>query len=334
MSKYTGTGNNMYVPFGVLNNPVDYHFINAYNSIVSPSTVHCSNTYMSSFFAKYLIERAFSVFEFTIPDNWDRDYFLYTLFLAGFACVIRTRSYGVIVQECNISGQNVYYRPTDVYVANPLLQITRGIKIGEETELIRLQPDYTGIMDIVTFFADNMALCAEACGVNVLNSKLSFVFLTDDKAAAETYKKAYDSYASGQPMVVIGNKDLFGTQAKPMENFAFFNNDVNGSYVVDKLMAALRQWELMFDNYVGIPNNPVNKKERVIQSEVESNNVETRTLSDIWLETLEDSIERVKKMFDIELSVKYKYEVSDGILDDNIDRQDIRSRFDSRNEVK
>lgn len=283
-----------------------YRQINLYNSVFSPSTVHCSNTYLSGYFAKYLIQRAFSVFKFDFPENWDKDYTLYTLFLGGFFAVINTKSFGVIPQECNITGYNVYYRPTEVLIANPLLNITRGLKIGTETELVRLQPDFCGIIDIITYIADNMALCAEACGVNVLNSKLSFAFTTDDKASAESYKKGYDSYASGEPMVVLGGKDLFGDDGKP--NFMFFNNDVGNSYIVDKLMVALRQWELAFDNYVGIPNNPVNKKERVITSEVESNNIETRNLSDIWLETMKTCFDKVNKLFGINASVDYRYE--------------------------
>lgn len=304
-----------------------YRQINLYNSVFSPSTVHCSNTYLSGFFAKYLIQRAFSVFKFNFPENWDKDYTLYTLFLGGFFSVINTKSFGIIPQECNITGYNVYYRPTEVLIANPLLNISRGLQIGTETELVRLQPDFCGIIDIITYIADNMALCAEACGVNVLNSKLSFAFTTDDKASAESYKKGYDSYASGEPMVVLGGKDLFGEDGKP--NFMFFNNDVGNSYIVDKLMVALRQWELAFDNYVGIPNNPVNKKERVITSEVESNNIETRNLSDIWLETMKTCFDKVNKLFGINASVDYRYETvqqKDSTVEDN--NRDLRLRGD------
>lgn len=311
---------------GYAGDPATYDNINWYNSRFSPSTVHCSNTGLAQFFANYLLTRVFSVFKFELPDWWDRDYFLYTLYLNGFLAVINTRSYGVIPQECGISGMNVYYRPNKVLIANPLLKINKELDIATDTELIRLTPNYRGILDIVYFFADNMALCAEACGVNVLNSKLSFLFMTDNKAAAESFKKAYDSYASGQPMTVMGNKDLFGIDGK-QSRYEFFNKDVKSSYVVDQLFNALRQWELSFDNYVGIPNNPITKKERLIEQEIESNNVETRTLSDVWLETLKTSIEKVNKLFNLHVSVKYQYDFDysekGGIAGGNVD---IRSR--------
>lgn len=294
--------------------PVNYQTMNLYNSAFNPSTVHCANTYLVDYFARYLMQRAISVFEVECPESWDSDYLWYCLLLAGYVTVLNTRSYGVIPQDCTLSGYNVFYRPTDVLITNPLLKISRELRIGKECELIRLTPDYRGIYDIVTYIADNMALTAEAAGVNIINSKLSFAFVTDNKPAAESYKKAYDNYASGEPMVVLGGNDLFGAD-RTGEKFTFFNNDVAGSYVVDKLQNALRQWELMFDNYVGIPNSPVNKKERVVIAEISSNNVESRTLSDIWLETLNKTAGLVNKMFNTNVSFKYRHEVENDITE-------------------
>lgn len=308
--------NNRWGLVGYLDAPYSYKFINLYNAAISPSTVHCGNTYLVGFFANYLIQKAFSVFEFELPENWDKDYFLYTLFLGGYVCVLNTRSFGTICQECSLTGYNVYYRPTEVMIANELLRINRALKLHKECEIIRLQPNYRGIMDIVSYVADNMALCAEACGVNVLNSKLSFMFMTDDKAAAETFKKAYDDYASGAPMVVTGSKDLYGMDGRPKAEM--FNNDVSGSYIIDKLQTAIRQWELVFDNYVGIPNNPITKKERVVITEVESNNLETRVLSDMWLSTLRMTIDKTNALMGTNVKVKYRYDTNkyDGGVED------------------
>lgn len=312
-------------PIGQLTSPISYEQINLYNSLISPSTVHCQNTNLVWFFSKYLLQRAFSIYKFRFPDYWDKDYAKYTLFINGFFAVINTSKYGIIPQQCSLSGINVYYRPNRVLIANPLIMINKELVIGTDTELVRLQPDYSGIIDIVAYIADNMALTAEACGVNTINSKLSFWFMTDDKASAESYKKAYDSYTKGDPMVVTGGKDLF---ADGENNYEFFNKDVGGSYIVDQLMVALRQWELIFDNYVGIPNNPVSKKERVITSEVESNNVETRTLSDTWLECLKESISKVNRMFGLDIGVEYKYKMPEPETEgsEKGERVDIRSR--------
>lgn len=289
----------------LLNNGADYEHINLYNSSFAPSTVHSMNTGLTRFFASYLIQRIFGVYDITMPEHWDENYTRYCLFGIGYVAVIRTNKFGIIPQECTLGGFNVFYQPSKALIANPLLQ-SRELRIGVDCGMMRLQPVWKGVMDIVMYFADQMALTAEACGINTLNSKLSFLFLTDSKTAAQSYKKMYDNYASGEPLVVSGKDDLFDKEDG--ERFSFFNNDVAGSYIVDKLQAALRQWELMFDSYIGIPNNPVNKKERVTTVEVNSNNIESHVLADVWLHCMEQSFDRVNNLFGEQLlSVKYRY---------------------------
>lgn len=290
---------------------MSYEGINIYNSSMSPSTIHCSNTVLGNFFAKYLLMRLYSVFKFTIPDTWDRKYFLSVLFTSGHLTCLNTRTYGNIVQYGNLYGQNLYYMPTRSRVTNPLLRIERGLLIGKECEIINLQPDYTSAYDIILFFADNMAVTAETILVNTFNSKLSYIFFTDKKSYAETFKSVFDAYSRGEPATVTGNNDLFGPDGKE-SRYELFNGEIQKNFVVDKLQEALRRWEIMFFSYVGIINNPVNKKERVVTSEVESNNIETRAISDIWLENLQDSFKRVNKLFGIDCSVEYNHDINIG----------------------
>ena len=64
--------------------PADYRYENLYNASRSPSTVHVKNTRLYRFFRKYLLERAISVFKWNLPEEWDKDYFLYKLYGIGF----------------------------------------------------------------------------------------------------------------------------------------------------------------------------------------------------------------------------------------------------------
>ena len=122
--------------------PILYDHKNIYNSRVSPSTVHAKNTALSWFFYRYLMQKIFSVYEFDLPEEWDRDYFLYTIFTIGFGGVLATDKYGTIFQHGTLSGYNIYYRPTTFLVSNPALKKQYRLQIGEQTELIKLTPDY------------------------------------------------------------------------------------------------------------------------------------------------------------------------------------------------
>ena len=184
----------------VVNMSYSYDFINKYNAHIKPSTVHSQDNATAAFFRRYLLQKVISVYEFKgIPETWSIDYFLYTLFVLGFVAVINTDKFGVIPQHCSLFGYDVFYRPTNVNVANPLLKGNITPRIGTECALIRLMPDYGSCWDIISYYADLLALCTESLGANLVNSKLAYVFACDNKAVAESFKKMYDQINEGNP---------------------------------------------------------------------------------------------------------------------------------------
>lgn len=289
-----------------------YDMMNIYNAVRSPSTVHVKNARLTRYFRKYLLQKAISVFKWKLPENWDRDYFLYTLYGMGFISVFYYARYGVICQQCAPGGYNLYYRPSYVIVSNPLIDRALTLNIDTDCVLLKLQPDYSSIMDIVSFYADQLALCAEALGANMVNIKSGTVFGAESKAQAEAYKKMYDSLSEGDPAVVIGKK-LLDADGKP--SWFPFTQDVKQAYVASDILSDMRKIEAMFDTEVGIPNANTDKRERLIADEVNANNVETATRSELWLETLRKEIAKIKSMFDIDISVDWRVDPKTDIED-------------------
>lgn len=304
-----------------------YPIVNARTSAVSPSTVHVTNTALAQFFKRYLLQEAISVFEWKLPETWDKNYFLYVLYIWGFISIIKTDRYGVIPQHCTLNGYNVFYAPANAMVVNPLFRKSYNLVIGENCELLRLEPDYHGLYDIIDYYGDMMALAAEAAGVNLLNSKLSFVFgvgtesKKGTKAAAESLKKAYDQMASGEPAVFL-DKDLYTDDGKI--NVQMFNQDVGGNFIADRLLDVMRSIRCMFLTDIGIPNTNLYKASGVGEAEVSANNMETRSKCALWLTELQEGCERVKKMFNIDISVKWRGELQsmmEGITDERMDQR-------------
>ena len=296
----------------------DYDRINRYNfAYPSPSTVHCTNTTLVRYFAKYLLEQVFSRYEFTLPDNegWDLDYFRYVLFCWGHGAVIKTRKYGTIFQACTLGGYNVNYMPSYVLIANPLLPAYHEpIKIGMDTEVIKMQPNFTGIMDMIKYYADLMALTTEAIGMNIVNSKLAFVFAAQDKNIAESMKRLYDVIQAGNP-AVFADKHLFDNQGKLL--LQYFSQNLRDNYIAPDLFDCLKSIENKFNTDVGFNNANVDKKERLIKDEVNSNNEEVRSKASLWKECMEKSFKRVNKMFDLNLSVRFRKLESDSSTSQN-----------------
>ena len=293
--------------------PFEYDMINLYNAQRSPSTIHVKNTILRNYFRKYLLQKAISVFKWNLPEEWDKDYFLYTLYGIGFISILKTDRYGVICQQCAPGGYNLYYRPSYVIVTNPLLPKTLTLNIDRDCVLLKLQPDYSSIMDIVGYYADQMALASEALGINLVNTKTGTVFGAGNKAQAETYKKMYDNLSEGDPAVVIG-KDLLNDDGSP--NWFPFTQHVKEMYIASDVLSDMRKIEAMFDTEIGIPNANTDKRERLIADEVNANNVETATRCELWLETLRKGLQKANTMFDLSLSVDWrvnpKTDINDG----------------------
>ena len=284
--------------------PYYYNYINAETSQVTPSTVHVKDSGLCRYFTKYLLQKAMSVFEWDLPETWNKDYFLYVLYCWGYVAVVNTDKFGVIPQGCGLKGYDVFYAPTHAVIANPLLSGILEPRIGTQCELLKLQPDFSGILDLVGHYAEQMALASQSVSVNLLNSKLSYVFTAKTKALAESLKKMYDQIASGEPAVVIDSR--LKNAADGEETWKAFEQNVGGNYIVTNLLADLRKIEAMFDTEIGIPNANTDKRERLIQDEVNANNIETYSKCAMWLENLQDACKRVNNMFGLSISVRWR----------------------------
>ena len=287
--------------------PYSYEFINSYNSLVSPSTVHVKNTALAQYFKRYLLDEVFSVFDWTMPETWAENYFLTVLYCIGYISIFETDKFGVIPQHCGLGGYNVFYQPRYCIISNPLFTKSYSPVIGKDCEVLRLQPDWCGIYDLVDYYGDMLALTAETASVNILNSKLSFMVLAEDKATAETIKKAYDSFASGQPLTVVA-KNL--RDASGAERFVFLNQDVGKNYIADRLLADMNKILDKYDTEIGIPNANTDKRERLIQMEVASNGLDTQSCASMWLEELKKSAGKVNAMFGLNITVDWREDIA------------------------
>lgn len=283
-------------------NPVSWDNINLYNSKFSPSTVHCKNTALVQYFTQRLFEKFISCYKIKTPEIWPKNFFKYVLFGEGYISVFDTEKYGTVALNCYPYGYNLYYQPLDIVIANPLLPRDTRRRIDVDCVLIRLKDDYQGIMPLVSLYADMMALCTEAAGVNLLNTKLSYVFAAKNKAQAETFKKLFDKIASGEPAAVI-DKSLFNEDGTPA--WVMFQQDVGRNYITDKILLDLKRIEDDFCTAAGIPNANTEKRERLISDEVNANNDDTESLPRLIVENVSEGFRKVKDMFGLDCSIEY-----------------------------
>lgn len=283
--------------------PFLYDYINCYNTRAKPSTMHVANTGLSNFFRRYLLQKAMSPFRFTLPEWWAENYFLYTLYVEGRVAVVRTDIYGPICQSCQLGGYNVFYQPSFITIGNPLIRYTTNPIIGKDCEIIRLQPDYGGIYDIVSYYGDLMALCAQAGGVNIFNSHLSYILTARNKSQADSLKAIVDKVTSGEAAVVVDGALTAKDGSLPINMFA---QNLRNNFIAPELFDMLQNLERMFDQAVGLPNANTLKKERMVVDEVAANNFSTISKLGIWFDQLKKDCAKVRDMFNIEIDVEWR----------------------------
>lgn len=300
--------------------PYYYDEINKIAASRSPSTLHCHNTGLWRYYFRYLIQQALAQFKWKIPESWDADYFLYTLYGRGYLAIFDAGDlFGVIPNQCTLRGLNVYYHPTHAMIANPLLPGVHDLQINRDCVVLKLQPNYNSICDKVSYYADMMALCDETATVNLFNSQLSYVLGSSNKTSAEALKKMFDQLHSGNPAVAI-DKSLLGDDGQP--TWFPFNQNVGQNFVVDKIQAAKDTFKDMFLTDLGIRNANTQKRERMLVDEVNANNTETALVPDMWLQHLKQECDRANRMYGLGLSVEWRFDPAEG-GEDNDARNDV-----------
>lgn len=271
----------------------------ANNFSIKPTEVDGLNNYSYWYYRQKLYEKIYSRFEFIdFPKNWDIDYFRDVLFQEGVIMCVNT-NLGTLALRGSYSGLNVYEKPTHVTITNPVLG-TLERTIGIDVEPIYYEyfnQSYMTMEALVKRYALLLSQLDASLNMSLINSRVSHVFTSKDKAVINTLKSMYDKVSSGVPACfALLNKDM-----EP--SFQTWFNNVKNTYVGNDLMVTKRTILNEFCTEIGIDNANVNKRERLNSDEVNANNVETKTLIEMWIDNLNECF---KRCYDIDKSINVR----------------------------
>ena len=257
-----------------------------------PSDVDGVMNTSAYYYRLYLLKKLFGRFTFeNIPDGWDEDYMLETLFLNGFFTVCDT-SAGVLPLKCGLTGINVFEKPTQVIVANPVLgNLERTIDV--DCVVVQLQPNYEGVYPMINRYATMLAMCDSSIAVNLMNTKGTFLFGAANKAQSETLKQMYDKIAAGEPAVFVGDG---------LNKESFYLIPAKQNFIADDVQILKRKIINEFLTEIGINNSNLDKRERLTDNEVEANDQEVVSNIQCWIDNITWGIRKVNQMFGLDIS--------------------------------
>ena len=302
--------------------PLNYDAITWVGGHNPPAHVKAYNNRFYSYWERALFQRACSVFDFTLPEEWQgeiSDFFYWCLFRFGYVMIAYDDKFGTFFQPCSLNGYSFFYAPTECILSNPKLQ--KRYTIHEDCELLKLTPDYIGAWDIISRYAEQLSTLDVAINTNIINSKVAYLLGAKNKNAAEALKTIMDRINTGEPAVFY---DKAITAGKPGEDTPFQFQPVqkiHENYIVMDQLRDLQTILNAFDNEVGIPTVPYQKAERMVTAEAESKEADAVSRITVWKKSLDASLVNVNKMFpDLNISVKVRW--NDGDRENNPDRDD------------
>lgn len=304
--------------------PLNYDQINAIEGQYTPSMVKSFNNKVFIFWERALFQRAASVIDFNgLPDTWEgtrKDFFIYCLFKFGFIGVMYTKDYGLIFQPGTLMGYDLYYQPTKFIIANPHTSIENNeFTIGQDAELIKLTPDYMGIWDIISYYAEKLATLDNAINMSLINNKFAFMLAAKNKQASEAFKKMIDKVNAGEPAVIY-DLTLVNDRQDKTEPWQLWSRDhMKENYLTTMQLADFNTILHNFDKEIGIPTIPVEKKERMITDEAQSTVIDAISRSEIWLETLESSLNIVNAKYNLNITAKRHFKTEEVSEDERKD---------------
>lgn len=303
--------------------PFNYNKINVAAGTYNPSPVKAYNNETFDFWERALFQRALSVLEITLPEEWKgyiKDFFNYVFFRFGFVAVFDMDKYGKIFQPASLSGIDLWYGPTKAIVANPAFG-SKELEIGKDCEILKLTPDYLGIWDIISYYAEKLSTLDNAINMSLINNKYAFMLAAKNKSAAEALKKMIDKINKGEPAVIV-DVSIKNDPTDKTEPWQIIDRgNLKDSYLTTQQLEDFRTLLYNFDAEIGIPTLRSEKKERMITDEAIGLQRDAVSRSEIWIDTINDSAKAVNAMFGLNISAKRK-QIPEGGEENELEQAD------------
>ena len=239
---------------------------------------------------------AINVFKWSgLPEGIEERYIEKTLFDRGQMLFFRDPQKSYMALPCG-NGHML-----DVY-GEPLTYRAEGLNYNKEYKrkdcvLIENNKLRTPTSDTLFFFVRKLYEAERAMDVNLQTSKMPWVIVCDEKKLL-TYKEVFRKIDDNEPAI-------FGASGLSLDAIQVL--PTRGEFIGNDLMDFSHGVENKLLTFLGVDNLPVDKKERLVTGEVESNDQQVETNADLMLEARQRACEKINEMFGLNVSVELRH---------------------------
>ena len=210
-----------------------------------------------------------------------------------------------VLRSSSRENLNIYGEPTKLTLSG--FNEHRTVMMDE---CVRILNNDLGLptLEHIVYYARRMAEIDDIIMQNLRQQRVPYLFATDENNAL-SMKTLYDRIYQGEPAIFIDKEMLKGEP----ENIMVI--PTLAPYLVDKLQIQKQEMERELLTFLGI-NNTLEKKERLIVDETNSNNQFIKMASDIGFKQRQLACEQMNEMFGLNVRVvetqdEFECEVTD-----------------------
>ena len=231
-----------------------------------------------------------------LPNGIDEKWIEHFLFTEGKCMIFNDKKLGLMVSRCTETGINHYDEPINLMpVATNYCDI-REYENGKECVLIRNNDDMIPTETSIMLYAYRLADITRTIDINISAQKTPVLILCKEKQKM-TLKNIYKQWNGFEP-VIYGDKDVDLSGVKVLKTDApivFDTLQIEKNHIWNECMTML-----------GINNANMDKRERLVDDEVQANNEQVEMFALIGLKARQKACELINELFGTNISVDFR----------------------------
>lgn len=244
-----------------------------------------------------MLNKSLTMFEWkNLPDTLPAVEIEKQLQTNGYSIIAKVNG-NVYAFQGGFSGQDPYNQPTKAIVNNPSLNYNGTFTINDDCVIIKNDDMQQGLIHIYNKYGTLLIENQITMLMTDYNYRIPFTISSKDDSTTQSAREYLQKIIDGS-LGVIGEAKLFDALKVTPTN----NKGVNS---FADLYGYQQFIEAQLNNTIGLATNNNMKRERLTTNEIEVNKNASYPLIDNMLRNRKQAVEKINKMFDLDIDVEF-----------------------------
>lgn len=244
-----------------------------------------------------MLNKSLTMFEWkNLPDTLPAVEIEKQLQTNGYSIIAKVQG-NIYAFQGGFSGQDPYNQPTKAIVNNPSLNYNGTFTINDDCVIIKNDDMQQGLIHIYNKYGTLLIENQITMLMTDYNYRMPFTISSKDDSTTQSAREYLQKVIDGS-LGVIGEAKLFDALKVTPTN----NRGVNS---FADLYGYQQFIEAQLNNTIGLATNNNMKRERLTTNEIEVNKNASYPLIDNMLRNRKQAVEKINKMFDLDIDVEF-----------------------------